>query len=136
MAAAGPAANLVLAIVAFAVMKVGMAAGLFETPLSDFGLSQWVRPSAGYAAVLELGFAAHMLSVVCSLNLLLMMFNLLPIPPLDGSAVITLLMPSRMAEQWTDLVSMPGARFAGLFVLFQLSPGFEYVVSALGRMLC
>ncbi len=135
MAAAGPAANLVLAIVAFAVMRLATATGFFEAPL-EFGMSQWVRPTEAYAAVVELGFAAQLLSVLCSLNLLLAMFNLLPIPPLDGSAVITLLMPPRMAESWTGLVSMPGARLAGMFVMFQLSPGFGFLVVELGRLLC
>ena len=34
------------------------------------------------------------------LNIVLALFNLIPLPPLDGSRVMAWLLPSRLAPQW------------------------------------
>ena len=72
MSLAGPATNLTLVALATVVWRVARPHG-----------------TAG-RFVLFLGFA----------NLLLAMFNLLPLPPLDGSAVVERLLPARWWPNW------------------------------------
>jgi len=73
---AGPAANILLAVV--------------------FGL--FVRSLPGLVSVLGGGFVFNFMTIASSivlLNLVLAVFNLVPIPPLDGSKVLFALMPYR-----------------------------------------
>lgn len=53
-------------------------------------------------------------STIVQLNLLLAIFNLLPIPPLDGSKVFALLLPEKHAAVYLSLGSI------GIFILFFL----------------
>lgn len=55
-----------------------------------------------------------LLSTIVHLNLLLAIFNLLPIPPLDGSKVFALLLPPKQASLYMSLSSI------GFFILFFL----------------
>jgi Zn-dependent protease len=84
MAAAGPAANLLLAGLAFATLKLGLALGTWGAPL---GVSyDRLVATSGEAGLLEgLG---RMTSVLFSLNLILFLFNLIPFPPMDGATVL------------------------------------------------
>jgi len=83
MAAAGPLANLLLAVIAFAVLKVGLAQGLWTVPLAP-QFDHLVTAASPGGAAEGLG---RFLSVMLGLNLLLFVFNLIPFPPLDGGAV-------------------------------------------------
>jgi Zn-dependent protease len=58
------------------------------------------------------------------INLLLMLFNLIPIPPLDGSHVFYYLLPPRLAVQYRDL-----GRY-GMLILFALLflGGFRFLI--------
>jgi Zn-dependent protease len=51
-----------------------------------------------------------------SINLVLALLNLLPIPPLDGSRIVTGILPSRLAWQYNQL-----ERFGFLILIFLLS---------------
>ncbi len=114
MAAAGPGANFALALVAFVLLKVGLGMGAFGIP-ERVGLSHLVDAAGGGA----LGVAATALSVVLSLNLLLGVFNLLPLPPLDGASAIGLVLPpvARMLRGAGGMLA-----FAGLFVAWKVFP--------------
>ena len=60
-------------------------------------------------------------------NVVLMVFNLVPVPPLDGSRVVTVLLPPDLRWRYMQLERW------GLFIVFALLlwlPGFQ---SALGR---
>jgi Zn-dependent protease len=50
-----------------------------------------------------------------------MIFNLLPIPPLDGSKVLFAFLPPRQAWQWRPLLEQYG--FILLLILFFVPPG-------------
>jgi Zn-dependent protease len=69
---AGPAANLVLALVSAIALRI-------------------VDPAA--EATLDGDFSVKLLSYLVIWNVLLGVFNLLPIPPLDGSTLLTVLLP-------------------------------------------
>lgn len=118
MALAGPAANLVLVVLALAALRVGAMAEVFVPP---------ERASFGMLATTDLGAAwdaaGRMLSIVFSLNLLLFVFNLLPVPPLDGSAAITLLMSRGVTARYQRLIwGTPALGFLGIFVAWKLFP--------------
>ena len=79
VAAAGPGMNIALAI---------LSAGLLRT-LPLFGA--------------ELGsFIGNMLLISIQLNLVLAIFNMLPLPPLDGSKVLAPLLPGFLARPYLD----------------------------------
>lgn len=71
VAGAGPASNLSLAILFGLLLRFGLNQGWSE------------------------GFA-HITSLVVFVNLLLMVFNLVPIPPLDGSKLLYAFFPEKM----------------------------------------
>jgi len=54
------------------------------------------------------------LSTIAFYNILLAIFNLLPIPPLDGSKIFALLLPDDLANAYLSLSSI------GIFILFFL----------------
>jgi Zn-dependent protease len=63
--------------------------------------------------------------VVFSLNLLLAVFNLLPLPPLDGSGAVPLLLsPSATARYQDFLWHNRGLGILGILIAWQL---FNYV---------
>lgn len=79
VAAAGPAANLILAFLSALAVRL-----MFEL----FGESQFLYGGQGQGVITLLQYSVL-------LNLYLMVFNLLPIPPLDGSRVLGNLLPYR-----------------------------------------
>ncbi|MDO8183550.1 MAG: site-2 protease family protein [bacterium] len=78
VAAAGPASNLIIALIFSFLLRVGL-------------VSSW--------------FGAGSVSLVLSIvfiNIILAVFNLIPVPPLDGSKILFNLLPSRLRfiEAW------------------------------------
>jgi Zn-dependent protease len=99
MALAGPAANYTLMLIAVIGLRLGNALGWFQTD----SLGQW-------------DFALVTLRIVFSLNLLLGTFNLLPVPPLDGSTAIMLFMGQDSAQRYLDWLRGSGYARLGLLV--------------------
>ena len=80
-------------------------------------------------------FAATALYVMFSLNLLLGVFNLLPVPPLDGSSVIMLVMSEERARGYLDwsrsgTFAMPGL-LIGLLIFRYIFPPVEMFIQSL-----
>ena len=98
VALAGPGANIVMAICWLFVMIIAI--------------------NMNIAALIEMG------RVGILVNCVLAVFNLLPIPPLDGSRVISALLPNRLAYQYNQLEQY------GLYILLGLMflGGFNYLV--------
>jgi Zn-dependent protease len=95
MSLAGPGANLTLTLVAALLIHAGLWLHAFQLPESA-GFTHIVEAARPGAA----GGAAFLLSVLFSLNLLLGVFNLLPIPPLDGFGAAGLLLPEDAASRF------------------------------------
>jgi Zn-dependent protease len=106
VAAAGPASNLLMAFTAAGVLSV--------LPISPQTLGE-ANISVPVATILSQGMR---------LNVLLAVFNLIPIPPLDGGNVLAGLLPYRLAASFNRL------RPYGFLLLYALifSGGFNYLV--------
>jgi Zn-dependent protease len=100
MALAGPAANYSLMLLAVAGLHLGRGMGWLER-----------NPETGHLNLLTV-----VLLVFFSLNLLLGTFNLLPVPPLDGSAVIMLFMSENRAQRYLDWLRGNSYAMVGLLV--------------------
>jgi len=100
MALAGPAANYTLMLLAVAGLHIGRSMGWLERSLET-----------GQPNLLTV-----VLLVFFSLNLLLGTFNLLPVPPLDGSAGIMLFMSESRAQRYLDWLRGNSYAMVGLLV--------------------
>lgn len=101
VAAAGPLSNLVLAALAALPLRYILS-----------------NPTIA-AAVPEL--VIRTLFIFVLINLVLMVFNFFPIPPLDGSKVLFALMPPRTAWKWRPILEQYG--FILLLIVFFFPPG-------------
>ncbi|HUI65863.1 MAG TPA: site-2 protease family protein [Bacteroidota bacterium] len=123
MSAAGPLSNLLLAVGAALAIRIGMKLGVFLPP-----------DSINYSHVIDatesgvLGTVAAFVNVFFSLNLLLFIFNLLPIPPLDGSGMVPLFLNKDRAQRYFHLVHNQGFAFLGIIVAWNL---FDWIYSPL-----
>ena len=106
VAAAGPASNLVMAVTAGCLLAV--------LPISPQTLDE-----ANVSAPL-----ATFLSQAMRLNVLLAVFNMIPIPPLDGGNVLAGLLPSQLAGVFNQI------RPYGFILLYALilTGGFDALV--------
>lgn len=84
VAAAGPGINLVLAAIGAVVL--GIFAGSYTGPVEGMG-----------------GFTFMALQYFIMINIFLALFNLLPIPPFDGSHIVEGLLPPRAARAYEKL---------------------------------
>lgn len=95
VALAGPLANLIMALIWACVAKLGSA---LES-----------GPHTNLAAVL---MVIGQIGII--INIVLLVLNLLPIPPLDGSRIVAAFLPKRMAYQYNRLEAI------GFFILIGL----------------
>ncbi len=116
MSLAGPGANALLCIAAGLAIRIGAMTGVFTAPTSvNFGHLVAV-PSEGW-----LGAVGFLLGAVFSMNLLLMVFNLIPLPPLDGSGAIPILLTEETGRKYLTLLHRaPGFALLGLIVSWQV----------------
>jgi len=117
MSLAGPASNFLVAGAALLAIKLLLAAGVFLAPASA-AFHQVVAVADGAPAMLTP--LAYALSITLVLNLLLGCFNLLPVPPLDGSGVLEGFLPERAADRFRELAHAPGTRMMGLLAVWVL----------------
>lgn len=126
MALAGPAANLLLVVATGLVIRTGVTLGwLAPTPGStlDTLARSAVADGSGSSA------AVTFLSVLFGLNLILMVFNLLPLPPLDGSGALPLAMSDELAVRYRSFLRHPAISLAGILLAWRIFwPVFEPVL--------
>ncbi len=116
MAAAGPAANLALLLLAIVAIRLIVAAG-FGVPPEMASLEALVAiPSADPL----MSALARFLSILAMLNGLLLFFNLIPVPPLDGAAIVEGLLGGAPARAMQLFRSLPMAGLLGIIIAWQL----------------
>lgn len=124
MALAGPAANLLLAIAAAIAIRVGLAVGYLEPGFMSFTSLVAGAPGEISAAV------ATFLSILFAQNILLMSFNLLPVPPLDGHVAVGLFLSESATLRFIEFVRQPGYGLIGLLIAWNL---FGYIFGPVFR---
>lgn len=97
-AIAGPLSNLIQALLGVGLYYI------FDAAIGHFG---WSKP-------LEYGIISSLIYI--STNIVLMTFNLIPIPPLDGSRVLAILLPEKLAIPYMRLEQVG---FILIFVLLK-----------------
>lgn len=97
VALSGPLTNIVLAVLASLLIK-----------LISLPIVMNILPPLIFA------ISYFLFTIILKYNLLLAILNLLPIPPLDGSKVFSLLLPDKEANAYLSLGSI------GIFILFFL----------------
>lgn len=124
MSLAGPGANLSLTVLAAILIHVGLALGIFQHPdsLNFTHIVEGIRPGGSEGA-------AYLVSILFSLNLLLCIFNLLPVPPLDGFGAVGLLLSESAANRFQAFgMQMRAFSIIGLLVAWRIfEPIFDPV---------
>jgi Zn-dependent protease len=107
MALAGPAANFTLMLIAAILIRFGREYGWFARGLDG-----------------QMNVLAPILDAFFRLNLLLGVFNLLPVPPLDGSTGIMLLMGDDTSHRYLDWLRATPYRSLGILAAILV---FRYI---------
>jgi len=138
-ALAGPVSNLLMAIV---------AVGLFRLVLLATGVDIFVQFGQIYVSgttdttmmIVEYAYMI-LINVFASINIGLAVFNLLPIPPLDGSRIFAMILPDRFVETVERYQAYISIAFIALIFSGALDPalnglrhGFGFVVCAMFGM--
>jgi Zn-dependent protease len=118
MAVAGPAGNLLIAAGAFAVLRLGLAAGVFVAP-ARARFHHMVDAAGGATWLTGVG---DLLTMLLVLNVLLFVFNMLPFPPLDGASAIGGLLPARAANALRAFTANPVFSVVGILIAWQVFP--------------
>lgn len=131
MALAGPASNLLLMIMAALAIRLGMVAGVFVTPNSVEFAQVTVASAGGWWEA-----AAKLVSIFFSLNLVLVALNMIPLPPLDGSGALPLILSPKATERYQDFIRQPMFGLIGILIAWQVfswifQPVFLFAVNTL-----
>lgn len=106
VAFAGPAANLILAVVCVLIMKILLI----------------LRASFSVQTLEQLfGFLQYAMFI----NIFLAIFNLIPIPPLDGGRIVTALLPVRAAFKYESFFGRYGMYVVLVLIL---TGGVKYIL--------
>lgn len=111
--AAGPAMNFLLAAIG------AVALGLFAS---------YFAGSTGQ----NIGIAAQAMTTFIVINIFLALFNLLPIPPFDGSHIVEGLLPPRAARIYEKARPAGMLLFFGLIALSWFAPGLGVIENLVG----
>jgi Zn-dependent protease len=131
---AGPASNLILVVIAL----VGLIVMSFALPNGGDIVRSSFAAAFGFVEVSMVHPVALLFSIAILINLSLFFFNLLPIPPLDGSRVVRNMLPYNALRVydsigiWASYILMI---FVGGFLLrLLLMPALRLVVALLWRL--
>lgn len=117
MSMAGPLSHIPLIVISFITMYVGFHNGFFGPLQPDIGM---YPVSAGAGGQLSWALAT-ICNVAFRLNLVLFVFNLLPLPPLDGSELWYLFV-KREESRLRMRMQAGSYTFAGLMLAWWLFP--------------
>ena len=106
------------AVVLANVILAGISAALFQMLVGT--MNSWVESSIGLLFI----FLARLLEYSVIINCILALFNLIPIPPLDGSRILAMLLPVSLRVHYVRL-----ERY-GMIIIFLL-----LLTGPLGRLM-
>jgi Zn-dependent protease len=112
ISAAGPASNISVAVIAFIILKI----------LMNLNPSLFNARGGGISSLLSPLFTIVYYTIV--INVILAFFNLIPIPPLDGSGIVMGLISEEAAQKYEQI------RPYGFFILILL-----IMTGVIGRIL-
>jgi Zn-dependent protease len=116
VAAAGPLSNLVIASIAAGILRI----------MITLGQSGTVLPDQAYQVVLD----------VVVINIALLLFNFIPVPPLDGSKVLYGFLSPRQQYQWRPVLEQYGFLLLIVVAFLPILPGgttlFQTVFERIG----
>ena len=122
----GPLANLLLVVVSLGGLAL----------LTQFGglTPADLKGALQYSTQTPVQAAAMLLWIMAFLNSILFCFNMIPLPPMDGSSVAALVVPREHLQPYFSLVWNPYMGLTGLVVAYYLFPSLfgEYVLPVLG----
>jgi Zn-dependent protease len=96
----------------------GFAIVAIAGPLSNIIIA-YIVALIGLHVPIESELIGNLIFLAFTMNILLAVFNMLPIPPLDGSRVIAAFMPREMAEAWAGLDRFGFMILFGLLIFFR-----------------
>jgi Zn-dependent protease len=114
---------LLLCLTAALLIRLGIFLGWFTAP-DTITITQIVSAHSTGAGGSLCRLAAVLLSIFFYLNLLLFVFNLIPLPPLDGGSVPLLCLSQSAAEKYTAFTKSPGMSMVGMILAWQLFGAF------------
>lgn len=113
MALAGPASNFLAAIIAGVMISILIFSGvLMSIPGGIFLLG-------GDGNISSIGIILGMLFFM---NSVLAVFNLFPIPPLDGSGALPLFLKDSDARKYMEFISQPAFGLIGILIVWKVFP--------------
>lgn len=101
VSAAGPISNFILMLIAFITLKILIESQILTINGGARNFYEIIGPVEGQPAFMAP--LALLFTVMLLLNLALGIFNLIPIPPLDGSHVLESLLPYEMAKGYEQI---------------------------------
>jgi len=114
MALAGPAANLALLLIAAFMIRVGVGLEVLHAPDSIRFAGLTAAATHGWEQI------GWVIGVFFSMNLVLLILNLLPVPPLDGSGALPLLLSPSAAERWLEFTRQPMLGWVGILIAWRV----------------
>ena len=115
MSAAGPLGNFLLVLLSAGLIHLGIHFNYLHKPESVNFSSIVAASNGGYWNI-----AAKFLSILFSLNLILFVFNLIPIPPLDGSGIIPLFLPNFIGRKYLGLLNSRTLNLVGILIAWKI----------------
>ena len=120
VAAAGPGTNLVLAAIGAVLLGIFLRT-IVPASTDPAEITNLLMQVVASAPIGGTGFVLFALSYFILVNLFLALFNLLPLPPFDGSHIVEGLLPPRAAQVYEKLRPFG---FPLLFLLLLVIPYF------------
>ena len=105
--------------------RKGMALVAVVGPLSNLALAAVVSFIWQVSGFVGGEIVANTLLVFIYLNIALLFFNLIPIPPLDGFRVLLGILPENLAQQWARVGQVGPLLLFGLILIGNFIPGID-----------
>ncbi len=127
MAAAGPMANFILIVVSALLIHLGIMLNIFYAPETIKGVDIVSAVNSGIY-----GGAAKILGIFFILNSILFLFNLIPVPPLDGSGILPMYLNEANGRKYMSKINSYAFEIVGIIIAWYL---FDFIYSGLHTVL-